>query len=256
MATALVVQNSRTGGLGRWAGWLAEAGLTPHIVPAHGGAPLPARLAHDALIVLGGGFMPDDEGRAPWLADARRLVDDALTRGVCYFGICLGGQLLAQHAGGEVRAGHGTPEFGSTRLTLRPEASGDPLFGDLPASVTAIENHVDRITRLPAGAVWLAASDDCPHQAFRLGPAAWGVQFHLEADADRILRWSTARLTAHGADRAALHRAASAAEPASAEVWRTVAHRLAHLATGARTPRTSPPGAPASTSADRTDPVR
>lgn len=245
MATALVVQNSKTGGPGRWGPWLTEAGLTPQVVQAHTGAPLPSRLEHDALMVLGGGFMPDDAARAPWLPAVRRLVDEALTRGVCYFGICLGGQLLAQHAGGEVRAGHGTPEFGSTRLTLRPEAAGDPLFGDLPPAVSAIENHIDQITRLPADAVWLASSDDCPHQAFRLGPAAWGVQFHPEADADRIQRWATPRLAAHGVDRDALHREALAAEPASAEVWRRVAHRFARLATGAAAPDAAAPGAPA-----------
>ncbi|GHJ34647.1 type 1 glutamine amidotransferase [Streptomyces sp. TS71-3] len=229
MATALVVQNTRNGGPGRWAPWLAEAGLAQEVVQPHAGARLPERLAHDALIVLGGGFMPDDEERAPWLRAVRRLVDEALERAVPYFGICLGGQLLAQHAGGEVKPSHGTPEFGSVRLTLRRESSDDPLFGGLPPEVTAIQNHVDQITRLPAGATWLASSADCPHQAFRLGPAAWGVQFHPEAGADRIPNWGEARLTAHGADRAALHRHALAAEPESARTWHTVAQRFADL---------------------------
>lgn len=233
MATALMVQNSKSGGPGRWAPWLAAAGVTPHVVEAHAGAPLPTRLDHDALIVLGGAFMPDDEEHAPWLPSVRRLVSEALERAVPYFGICLGGQLLAQHAGGEVRAGYGTPEFGSVPLTLRPEAAGDPLFGELPREVTAIENHIDQITRLPADAVWLASSDDCPHQAFRLGPTAWGVQFHPESSADRIPHWNAARLTAHGADRDALHHAAKATEPASAQVWHTVAQRFARLATAA-----------------------
>ncbi len=232
MATALIVQNFANGGPRRWAPWLSAAGVSPCLVEAHAGAPLPARLEHDALIVLGGALMPDDDERAPWLPAVRRLVDQALERAVPYFGICLGGQLLAQHTGGEVRASHGTPEFGSVALTLRPEAAGDPLFRDLPAQLAAIENHVDQITRLPPGAVWLASSNACPHQAFRLGPAAWGVQFHPESGADRIPHWNTARLTAHGADPDALYRAAQAAEPASAEVWQTVAERFARLVTG------------------------
>jgi len=232
MATALMVQNSRSSGPGRWAPWLAAAGLTPYLVEAHAGVPLPPRLEHEALIVLGGPFMPDDEVHAPWLPAVRHLVAEALERAVPFFGICLGGQLLAQLAGGEVRPSYGTPEFGSVALRLRTEAAGDPVFGDLPPEVTAIENHVDQITRLPADAVWLASSDDCPHQAFRLGSAAWGVQFHPEAGAARIPHWNTARLAAHGADRDALHRAAEAAEPASAEVWRTVAHRFARLTVG------------------------
>ncbi|GHH85382.1 aminotransferase [Streptomyces sulfonofaciens] len=233
MATALVVQNTKTGGPGRWAPWLAGAGLAPRVVEPHTGAPMPSRLAHDALIVLGGPFMPDDEERAPWLPAVRRLVDEALDRAVPYFGICLGGQLLAQHAGGEVRPSYGAPEFGSVRLTLRQESSEDPLFCGLPPEVTAIENHIDRITRLPADAAWLASSAACPHQAFRLGTAAWGVQFHPEAGADRIPHWNTARLVAHGADRATLHRRALAVEEASAKTWHTVAERFAHLAAGA-----------------------
>jgi GMP synthase (glutamine-hydrolysing) len=245
MATALVVQNTKDGGPGRWAPWLAEAGLTPFVVAAHTGVPLPTRLDHDALIVMGGDFMPDDEKRAPWLPRVRQLVDEALAHGRCYFGICMGGQLLAQLAGGEVRASHGTPEFGSTRLRLRPEASGDPLFRNLPPEVTAIENHIDQITRLPSDAVWLASSDDCPHQAFRLGPAAWGVQFHPEADADRILTWSTSRLARHGVDREALHRGAAAAEPDSAAIWQTVARRFGHLATGSQPPPDAPSARPA-----------
>lgn len=234
MATALVVQNSNGGGAGRWGPWLTEAGLLPQVVQAHRGEPLPTRLEHDALIVLGGPFMPDDEEQAPWLRPVRGLLDQALERAICYFGICLGGQLLAQHTGGEVRARYGTPEFGSVDLTLRHTTVDDPLFHDLPTEVPAIENHVDQITVLPPGAIWLASSAGCRHQAFRLGPAAWGVQFHPEASADRIPHWNTARLAAHGAsDRDTLHRAAEAAEPASAEVWHTVARRFAHRAAGA-----------------------
>jgi GMP synthase (glutamine-hydrolysing) len=232
MTSALVVQNSAGSGPGRWAPWLAAEEVAPRVVEAYAGEPVPRRLEHEALVVLGGPVMPDDEERAPWLRDVRRLVAEALEREVCYFGICLGGQLLAQHAGGEVRAAYGTPEFGSVGLDLRPEAAHDPLLRGLPARVTAIENHVDQITRLPADAVWLASSEACRHQAFRLGPAAWGVQFHPEADAGRIPDWSDARLAAHGADRAALHRAALADEAASAAVWRTVARRFAARAAG------------------------
>jgi hypothetical protein len=56
--------------------------------------------------------------------------------------------LLAQVAGGAVAANSGTPELGPTTLTLRPEAATDPLFHDLPGTVSAIERHVDAITAL------------------------------------------------------------------------------------------------------------
>src|SRR4051794_1844893 len=102
MRDVLIVQNSRSGGPGRLGGWLEEAGLRLDVVPAYDGAPLPARLSHDAMIMLGGGFLPSDDDRAPWLATARSLVAQTLDEGLPLFGICLGGQMLAEVAGGEV----------------------------------------------------------------------------------------------------------------------------------------------------------
>ncbi|WP_037913153.1 type 1 glutamine amidotransferase [Actinacidiphila yeochonensis] len=231
-ATALVVQNIPSGGLGRWEPWLAEGGLAAAVVHPYRGEVLPERLrpAYQALVVLGGGFLPDDDERAPWLARTRDLAREALAEGVPVFGICLGGQLLAQVGGGAVRGSHGQPEFGSTELTLRREASDDPLFRGLPEHPRAIENHVDAITGLPPDAVWLAASDGCPYQAFRLGDRAWGVQFHPESSAERIAGWDTGRLSPYGVDRELLHRAALADDAGSAEVWRRVALRFAALA--------------------------
>ncbi|WP_043180998.1 type 1 glutamine amidotransferase [Streptomyces sp. NRRL F-5123] len=226
-ATALVVQNSPHGGPGRWSGWLAEGGVGMEVVRADAGEALPERLECEALVVLGGGYLPDDDRRAPWLAGTRSLVAQALEREVPVFGICLGGQMLAHVAGGAVRGEHGEPEFGSTVLTLRQEAADDPLFHGLPQRPTAVENHVDAIVRLPRGARWLAGSERCAYQAFRVGEAAWGVQFHPEAAAGNIARWSTARLERHGFDREELCRAALRDERESAAVWRQVALRFA-----------------------------
>jgi len=36
------------------------------------------------------------------------------------------------------------------------------------------------VLRLPEGAVLLGRNQFEPHQAFRIGPCAWGVQFHPE----------------------------------------------------------------------------
>lgn len=228
----LVVQNASGSGPGRFGDWLAEDGLAPQTVHAWDGAALPSRLDHRALLVLGGGLLPDDDARAPWLATVRALTAEALDRGVPFFGICLGGQLLAQVAGGSVAAEHGRPEYGSTPLTLRPACADDALFHGLPTAVTAIERHVDAITALPPEAVWLAESTDCPYQAFRCADRAWGVQFHPEATADRIRHWDPQALRARGCDPQQLHRRALRDEPAATPVWREVARRFAGLVRG------------------------
>jgi GMP synthase (glutamine-hydrolysing) len=226
-ARVLVVQNSEHSGPGRWTGWLSEGGVDVEVVCGYSGARIPRRLSYAGLVVLGGGYLPDDDERAPWLAGTRELMRQALHDEVPAFGICLGGQMLAQVAGGLVAGEHGEPEFGSTVLTMRPEAARDPLFQGLPEHPTAMENHVDAVVRLPSGAHWLASSERCPYQAFRVGEAAWGVQFHPEAGPERIPQWPQERLRRYGLDGADLHRTATERDPAAARAWRAVALRFA-----------------------------
>jgi GMP synthase-like glutamine amidotransferase len=214
--------------------WLHDAGLHLTVVRADAGEPLPTHLDHQALLVLGGGYLPWEDERAPWLPRVRSLVDQALHQGTPMLGICLGAQLLAHVAGGTVRGRHGAPESGSVPIRLRADARQDPLFGALPTVTPAIEHHVDTITELPPEALWLAESEQCPYQGFRVGDAAWGVQFHPEADAARVRRWDRAHLRAQGFDPDRLHAQALADEPASAAAWEAFTHRFAGIITGGR----------------------
>ena len=204
----VIVQNSPGSGPGRLPDWLAEDGIDAVVVA---GADLPRQLAGgaevvDGLVLLGGSFMPDDDERAPFLLRERELVDEAMTEGIPVFGICLGAQLLAHVAGGEVTANSGETERGSCPIELLPAAGDDPLFAGLTGydELRMIQNHVDSITTLPPGAVHLAMSAACRVQAFRVGAAAWGIQFHPEAGAARLADWDESKLAADGYDRAAL----------------------------------------------------
>jgi GMP synthase-like glutamine amidotransferase len=134
-------------------------------------------------------------------------------------------------AGGTVRAHHGAPESGSVPIHLRADAHSDALFSTLPATTTAIANHVDAITELPPNATWLARNDQCPYQGFRVGDAAWGVQFHPEADAARVRRWDPDQLRAKGFDPEQVYARALADEPASAAAWQAFTQRFANLVT-------------------------
>ncbi|ANH95026.1 type 1 glutamine amidotransferase [Streptomyces sp. NPDC057197] len=227
--SVLVVQHTERGGPGRVGAWLRAAGLGLEIRHPWAGEALPGTLDGRPLLVLGGGCLPDDDERAPWLPATRHLVAEALADGTPMLGICLGGQMLAQVAGGTVRAAHGTPEYGSTTIRLRPEAAADPLLAGLGETVPAIERHVDAIAELPPRAVWLAASEDCPHQAFRVGERAWGVQFHPEADAAAVAAWDRAYLAERGLDADRLHARAVADETASAAAWSVFTRRFAQV---------------------------
>jgi GMP synthase-like glutamine amidotransferase len=103
-----------------------------------------------------------------------------------FLGICLGGQLLACALGAAVTPGR--PEVGLHDIFLTDAAEQDPLFAGLPRRFEAFGWH-DHCFDLPRGAVPLAGSIACTHQAFRFGGAAYGLQFHPEVRADDLIGW-------------------------------------------------------------------
>ncbi|TWD83617.1 GMP synthase-like glutamine amidotransferase [Kribbella amoyensis] len=199
--TVLIIENDPGSGPGRLLDWITARGLTPVVVRAHAGEPVPADPdGHAALILLGGGMLPDADTDSPWLPAERELLRTTVEGDqVPVLGICLGAQLLAHTFGGEVLGKHGLPEKGVTELTLLPDAQADPLLAGLPSTVPAIESHQDQITRLPDEAVLLMSSERCPHQMLRIG-RGWGVQFHPEVAAERVRTWKPDTLRAWGFD--------------------------------------------------------
>lgn len=225
----LTVQSSPSSGPRRLSQWASENGITLDVVAAYEDS-LPTSLDADGLIVLGGGYLPDEDDRAPWLPQTRALTAQALDRDVPYLGICLGGQLLAHVGGGRVAGKHGLPESGSTPLQLRPGASNDPLFTGLPAVLPGIEHHEDQIVELPPGADWLAQSQRCPYQAFRIGGhEAWGLQCHPEVAAPDLARWNPDGLREQGFDHADVLAQAQADEPTAEPIWREVFARFSAI---------------------------
>lgn len=225
-----LLQNDPDSGPGRFLDWLPSATL----IRADEGAPIPAADQFDAFVLLGGGFMPDADAEAPWLPAERSLIRAAVARQTPLLGICLGAQLLAHTCGGQVRAAYGLPEKGVTPLRVSPAAADDPLFGPLPGEVVGVESHEDQITQLPAGATWLMSSRRVPHQAFRVGSAAWGVQFHPEASGERVAGWSDASISRRGFDPDTVRAEGLAAAAQLEQVWAAWFARFVELADGVR----------------------
>ena len=72
------------------------------------------------------------------------------------------------------------------RVQRHAAAKTDPLLGTLPDEFDAQATHWQSVRRLPPGAVLLAGNAFEPHHAFRVGPCAWGVQFHPEFSAEAL----------------------------------------------------------------------
>ncbi|MBY6365421.1 type 1 glutamine amidotransferase [Rhodococcoides corynebacterioides] len=186
--TVLVVQPDPRVGLDRFEGWLEEADLDLEVVRPYDGDDVPPADRHGGIIVLGGYASAHDDELHPWLESIRALIRDAAVIEVPTLGICLGGQLVADALGGRVTVGDGPSEIGAVQLDLI-DVDDDALFHDLGPTLLVAEHHYDRIARLPDGARLLATSDRYEHQAFRVGRAMWGVQFHPEVSPARFERW-------------------------------------------------------------------
>jgi GMP synthase-like glutamine amidotransferase len=185
MARALVVQHTPTEGLGWLQEWLPDAGVHVHPIHPYLGHRVPPSVEGDALVVLGGPMGATDDDAAPWLPAVRSLLATAVDDGVPTLGICLGAQMLATVAGGEVSRGSAGPEIGYGEVDVN--VSDDLLTaGTLPV----VQWHYDTVTRLPEDAALLASSDRYAVQAFRVGDVAWGVQFHIEATLPMISEWA------------------------------------------------------------------
>jgi GMP synthase (glutamine-hydrolysing) len=183
----VVIEHEPICPLDRFTGWLD---VETRVIRPYAGDPVPARV-DDALLVLGGTMSAYDDAVAPWLPAVRDLLATAVADHVPTLGICLGAQLLAVATGGRVEvADRRGRESGIVDVRWREPAAADPLVRDLPDPFAGPSMHADAVVELPSDAVWLAESAMYPYQAFRIGPAAWGVQFHPEVSLPTFRRWA------------------------------------------------------------------
>ena len=153
------------------------------------GEALPPLDGFDALWVMGGPMDVWQEEEHPWLVAEKTYIRDAVMgRGMPFFGLCLGHQLLACALGGD--CGKGTPEIGVMDVHLTETGAESLFFDGVDFPLKTLQWHGAEVTVLPEGAKVLATTEACPVQAMSWGPRALSMQFHMEVEADTVDMWS------------------------------------------------------------------
>ncbi|MCD1635324.1 glutamine amidotransferase [Martelella mediterranea] len=207
--SALILRHLAFEDLGSFAPVLEEEGY--RLIDSEAGVdPLPDPLDADLVVVLGGPIGVNDAAAYPLMVAERDWLAPRLAARRPTLGICLGAQIMASALGARV-APMSRKEIGFSTLTLTEAGKGGPL--DHLADTPVLHWHGEAF-ETPVGAENLAATSACATQAFAMGPAILGLQFHPEAgELPAFERWligHSVELAGAGVDPADLRRAASA----------------------------------------------
>jgi GMP synthase (glutamine-hydrolysing) len=166
---------------------LRSAGVDLLLVDAFEGEPLPELSEVAGVVMLGGTVNADQVDRHPFLLEDRALTREAVDTGVPFLGVCLGAQILARALGRPVMKA-ARRELGFQPIHPTDAAADDRLLSAFADGDRVFQWHQDTF-ELPEGATLLATGEDVPHQAFRVGDLAWGIQFHFEVDGAELEEW-------------------------------------------------------------------
>ncbi len=170
--------------------FLAEDGIAWDAVELDEGEVIPALGGYDQLWAMGGPMDVWQEDQNPWLAAEKRAIREAVVdRAMPYLGVCLGHQLLAAALGGRVGKAAQT-EVGVLDVELTPAGRDDPLFAGIEDRFKALQWHGAEVQAPPPGAAVLARSPLCAVQAMRVGPRAYGMQYHCELQPQTVGDWA------------------------------------------------------------------
>ncbi len=173
-----IVENTRVTHHGQIGVALHAAGAQIAVFTPHADQRLPEPGDHDALVVLGAEQTALDDGLHPYLLRLAALMRGFHDLDRPVLGICLGAQILARAMGARnLLDTH--PEFGWQEVHLTAAGRADPVLGALPPAFPIFQWHADSFT-LPEGATHLAQNPAAAMQAFRMGRATYGMQFHFE----------------------------------------------------------------------------
>nr|WP_228037509.1 glutamine amidotransferase [Nodosilinea sp. LEGE 06152] len=182
----MIVVHQSTSNPGRVGDVLQALGFTLDVRCPALGQSLPATLeGHSAVVVFGGPMSANDD-HLDFIRQELDWIAIALASDKPYLGICLGAQLLARTLGASV-VSHPTGQREIGYYPIVPTPAGQEI---LPGPLVVYQWHREGFN-LPVGSQLLATGSLFPHQAFRYGRRAYGLQFHPETTAAIVNHWTT-----------------------------------------------------------------
>jgi GMP synthase (glutamine-hydrolysing) len=214
----LLVMQAQDASAGRCRRKLRERGYQLDYCYPQSGEPLPKGMdGYAGAMVFGGPMSANDDGKLPGIRAELDWIPGALASGRPFLGICLGAQLLARALGATVKPHPaGLAEIGY--FPVQPTPVGQTVF---EAPLHVYHWHREGF-ELPAGAELLATGELFPHQAYRYGANAFGVQFHPEVNQRILEAWlveGAEELASPGAQSAAEQRDYHARHDAVLDRW-------------------------------------
>ena len=170
---------------------------------------------HVGAVIFGGPMSANDT--EPWIAREIDWIGVPLKEQKPFLGVCLGAQMLALHLGGTVGP-HAEAHVEIGYYPIHPVNGGDGI-GEWPQKV--YQWHRESFT-LPREARLFATGEHFENQAYRFGPAAYGIQFHPEVTRLTMHRWVVSgahRFALPNAQRGHEHLAEHLIHDASVKNW-------------------------------------
>jgi GMP synthase (glutamine-hydrolysing) len=206
-------EHSTPGRVGRA---LRERGYELDVRKPRYGDTLPRTMAgHHGAVIFGGPMSANDD--EAWIRREIDWIEVPLAEEKPFLGICLGAQMLVRQLGGQVRPHRdGHVEIGY--WPIEPTEAGRAMM-TWPSHVYHWHREGFEHVR---GAELLAVGKTFENQAIRVGPAAYGLQFHPEVTHLMLCRWAAGgreKLSAVGAQPSTAQIAARFRHDHAVKLW-------------------------------------
>jgi len=167
---------------------LHETGHELDFVHVSKGEALPQSAHGFAGLIIMGGPQSANDTHLPYIQAELQWLAQRMHEGLPTLGICLGAQIMAKAAGAAISASP-LRELGWHPVFPTPDATSDSLFSSMPEDGVKVFQWHGETFSIPDAATPLVTHPEVPAQAFRLGKAQYGMQFHFEVDAPLIEQW-------------------------------------------------------------------